>query len=85
MNLCILPIVVNIWNQSAGTDHARLEAKKAELFAQRSATPTLRATLDEPLRERGRFREFWAARPVLSVAAMFCAPVAALLLFMALT
>ena len=39
---------------------------------------------DEPPAERGRFREFWAARPMLSVAAMFVAPIAALLLFMAL-
>jgi hypothetical protein len=35
--------------------------------------------------EVGRFREFWAARPGLSVAVMFLTPVVLLLLFSAVT
>jgi hypothetical protein len=74
---------VNLWNNSAGMDHQRLEMRKEELFAARSQTPESLPAIEQPQRRLGRVGQWWSDRPVLSVAAMFVAPIAALLLFMA--
>jgi hypothetical protein len=39
--------VHELWNHSVGSPHQQLEARKAELFAQRSTTPSTHPTLDE--------------------------------------